>query len=83
MKQKVKISEDLNNIDSSSTDDESDDGKSYASPNDQDSDVLFESDFDEKIDAAEMEEEDWREYIKRSTNEKMENEKIRYRKHVF
>ena len=80
MKHNVKTSEDLNNIDSSCTDDESEDGKSYVSQNDQESDVSFESDNDEEIDAAEIEEEDWVEYIKRSTNEameKMENEKIR------
>ena len=42
--------------------------------------MSFESDSDEEIDAAEIEEEDWIEYTKRSTNEameKMENEKIR------
>ena len=63
-----------------STDDESEDGQSSVSHNDQDSDVSFESDNDEEIDAAEIEEEDWVDYIKRSTNEAMEmmgNEKIR------
>ena len=68
-KHKVKTSEDLNDIDSSCTDDESEDGKSDISHNDQDSDVSFESDNDEEIDD-----------MKRSTNEameKMENEKIR------
>ena len=42
--------------------------------------MSFESDNDEEIDAAEIEEEDWVDYIKRSTSEameKMENEKIR------
>ena len=81
VKHKVKTSEDLNNIDSSCTDDKSEDGKSYVSHNDQDSDVSFKSDNDEEIDAAEIEEEVWVEYIERSTNEtmeKMENEKIRY-----
>ena len=76
----MKTSEDLNNIDSSCTDDESEDGKSYATHKDQDSDVSFESDNDEEVDAAEIEEEDRVDYIKRSTNgamEKMENEKIR------
>ena len=80
VKHKVKTSEDLNNIDSSCTDDESEDGKGYVSHEDQDSDVSSESDNDEEIDAAEIEEEDWVDYIKRSTNEameKMENEKIR------
>ena len=80
VKHKVKTSEDVDNIDSSCTDDESEDGKISVSHNDQDSDVSFESDNDEEIDAAEIEEEDWVDYIKRSTNEameKMENEKIR------
>ena len=42
--------------------------------------MSFESGNDEEIDAAEIEEEDWIEYIKRSTNEamkKIENEKVR------
>ena len=59
VKRKVKTSEDLDNIDSSCTDDESEDGRSTVSHNDQDSDVSFESDNDEEIDAAEIEEEDW------------------------
>ena len=44
-----------------------------------DSDVSFESDNYEEIDAAEIEEEDWVDYIIRSTNEAMEkmgNEKL-------
>ena len=44
--------------------------------------MSFESDNDEEIDAAETEEEDWVDDIKRSTNEAMEkmgNEKIRCR----
>ena len=80
MKHKVKTSEDLNDIDSSCTDDESEDGESDICHNDQDSDVSFESDNDEEIDAAEIEEEEWVEYIERSTieaMEKMEKEKIR------
>ena len=80
MEHKVKTREDLNNIDSSCTDDKGEDGISYVSHNDQDSDVSFESDNDEEIDAAEIEEEDWVEYTNRSTNEameKMEDEKIR------
>ena len=59
VKHKVKTSEDLNDIDSSCTDDESEDGKSDISHNDQDRDVSFESDNDEEIDAAEIQEEDW------------------------
>ena len=80
VKHKFKTSEDLNDVDSSCTDDESEDGNSDISHNDQDSDVSFESDNDEEIDAAEIEEEDWIVYMKRSTNEameKMENEKIK------
>ena len=79
-KHTVKNSEDINDIDSSCTYDESEDGKSDTSHNDQDSDVSFEIDNDEEIDAAEIEEEEWVEYIERSTNEameKMENENIR------
>ena len=74
VKHKVKTSEDRNNIDSRCTDDESEDGQSYVSHNDQDSDVSFE------IHAAEIEEEDWVEYMKRSINEameKIENERIK------
>ena len=57
-KHKVKTSEDINDIDSSCIGDESEDGKSDTSQNDQDSDVSF-----EEIDAAEIEEEDCVEYI--------------------
>ena len=81
MKHKVKNSEDINDIDSSCTGDESEDGQSSLSHNDQDIHVSFESDDDEEIDAAEIEEEDWVDYIERSINEvieKMGNEKIRY-----
>ena len=80
VKHKVNNSEDLNDIDSGCTYDESEDGKSYVSHNDQDSDVSFEIDNDEEIDAEEIEEEEWVEYIKRNTieaMEKMENKKIR------
>ena len=76
----LRNSEDINDIDSSCTNEESEDGKSDTSHNDQDSDVSFESDNDEEIDAAEIEEGESVEDIKRSTNEaveKMENEKIR------
>ena len=78
VKHKVKNSEDMNEIDSSCTNDESEDGKSDTSHHDQDSDVSFEIGNDEEIDAAEIEEEEWVEYIERSTievMEKMENEK--------
>ena len=59
----VKNSEDSNDIDSRCTYDENEDGKSDTSHNYQDSDVSFEIDDDEEIDAAEIEEEDWVEYI--------------------
>ena len=77
---KVKNNEDIKDIDSSCTNDESEDRKSNTSHNGQDSDVSFEMDNDEEIDAAEIEEEEWVEYTKRSTIEaieKMENKKIR------
>ena len=78
-KHKVKNSENINDTDSSCTNDESEDRKSDASHNDQDSDVSFAIANDEKIDAAEIEQEDWVEYKERSTieaMEKMENERI-------
>ena len=56
------------------------DGKSSNIHNDQDSDVAFENDTDEELDTTEIEEEDWIQYIKRSTDEAMEkmgNAKIR------
>ena len=80
VKHKVKTGEDLNDIDSSCTGDESEDGQSSISHSDQDSDVSFESDNDEEIDTTEIEEEECMECIKRSTNdamEKMANAKIR------
>ena len=76
-KHKVKNSEDINDIDSSCTNDESEDGKRDTSHNDQDSDVSFEIDNDEEIDAAEIEEEEWFEHIKRSTIEAMQRWKMR------
>ena len=69
VKHRVKTNEEIDNKDSSCTGDESEDGQSSISHNDQDSDVSFESDNDEEIDTTEIEEEDWVDYIKRSTNE--------------
>ena len=63
-----------------STDDDSGDGLSTTTHNDVDSEVSFEDDADEEIDTTLIEEEDWIEYIKRSTDEakeKMESAKIR------
>ena len=63
-----------------STDDESGGGRSTTTHNDVDSDVSFEDDDDVELDTTSIEEEDWIEYIKRSTEEaleKMESAKIR------
>ena len=48
--------------------------KSYVSHNDKDSDVSFESDNDEEVDAAEIEEEDWIECIKKEFQWSYEND---------
>ena len=57
-----------------STDDESGDGQSTMTQNDVDSEVSFEDDADEEIETTviEEEEEDWIEFIKRSTEDAME-----------
>ena len=56
-----------------STDDESGDGQSTMTQNDVDSEISFEDDADEEIDTTVIEEEeDWIEYIKRSTEDAME-----------
>ena len=63
-----------------STDDESGDGQSTKSEDDVDSGGTFDEDSDEDIDTAEIEEEDWFDYIRRSTADaidKMEHAKIR------
>ena len=54
------------------TDDDSGDGLSTTTLNDVDSEVSFEDDADEEIDTTSIEEEDWIDYIKRSTEEAME-----------
>ena len=43
---------------------------------DQDSDTSFRQDTDEEIDTADIEEEEWIEYMKRSTDEAMERMKV-------
>ena len=55
-----------------STDDESVGGQSTMTQNDVDSEVSFEDDADEEIDTTVIEEEDWIEYIKKSTEDAME-----------
>ena len=80
VKRKDENNEKGGNDDLGSTGDESADGQSSNAHHDQDSDVSFENDTDEDIDTTEIEEENWIEYIKRSTDEameKMKNAKIR------
>ena len=80
VKQKVKTNEEKDTNDLSSTGDESEDGQSSNTDKDQDRDVSFENDNEEEIHTTEIEEEDWIDCIKRSTNDaidKMGNEKIR------
>ena len=63
-----------------STDDESGDGQSTKSEDDVDSGVTFDEDSEKEKDTIEIEEEDWIDYIKRSTADaldKMEHAKIR------
>ena len=55
-----------------STEDENEDGQSLNSCYDQDSDISFKNDTDEEIDTATIEEEEWIECIKRSTDEATE-----------
>ena len=82
-KQESKTNEEIEETDTNdlrSTDDESGDGLSTKTHNDVDSEVSFEDDADEVIDTTLIEEEDWIEYIKRSTDEakeKMESAKKR------
>ena len=62
------------------TEDENEDGRSSNTCYDQDSDISFKNDTDEEIDTTAIEEEEWIEYMKRSTDEaieKMKNAKIR------
>ena len=80
VKHKDKTNEEKDTDDLSSTGDESEDGQSSNTHKDQDSDVSFENDTEEEIDTTDTEEEDWIDFIKRSTNdaiEKMGNAKIR------
>ena len=58
-----------------SSEDETDDGHSSSTNCDQDSDISFMKDTDEEIDTAMIDEEDWVEYMKRSTEEAMERMK--------
>ena len=72
--------EEIDINDMRSTDDESGDCQSTTTHNDVDSEVSFQDDADDEIETTLIEEEDWIEYIKRSTvdaMEKMECAKIR------
>ena len=64
-----------------STDDESGDGQSTESEDDVDSGVSFDEDSEQDIDTVEIEEEDWIDYIRRSTADaidKIEQARIRF-----
>ena len=82
-KQDIEPKEENGNVDITekcSTDDESGDGQITKSTDDVDSEVTFDEDSDKDIDTVEIEEEDWIDYIKRSTVDaldKMERAKIR------
>ena len=58
-----------------SSKDETDDGNISNTDFDQDSDISFMNDTDEEIDTAEIEEKDWIDYMRRSTDEAMERMK--------
>ena len=63
-----------------STEDENEDGQCSNTCYDQDGGISFENDTDDEIDTTAIEEEEWIEYVKRSTDEaieKLENAKIR------
>ena len=69
-KQDIGTNEEIEEIDITemcSIDDESGDGHSTRTQNDVDSESVIEDDADEEIDTTVIEEEDWIEYIKRST----------------
>ena len=63
------------------TDKETEEGSEQNSNKDQDSDVSFQEEIDEAIDSTEKEE-DWIEYIKRSTKEAEEHMKKNRRYHA-
>ena len=63
------------------SEDEAVEGNSSNTDCDQDSDVSFMNDTDEEIDTAEIEEEDWIEYIKR-TQRKLKNKWCQPTSHV-
>ena len=82
-KQDIELKEETGIVDMTencSIDDESGGGQSTESKDDVDSEVTFDEDSDKEMDTIEIEEEDWIEYIRRSTADaldKMERAKIR------
>ena len=79
-KRKDETNENDDTEDLGRTGDQNEDGQSSTTHSDQDSDISFENDTDDEIDTTTTQEEEWIEYIKRSTDEaigKMENAKIR------
>ena len=79
-KRKDKTNENDDTEDLGSTEDENEDGQSSNACYDQDSDISFRNDTDEEIDTRAIEEEEWIEYTKRSTDEaivKMKKAKVR------
>ena len=77
-KQDTGTNEEIEEIDINemcSIDDESGGGLNTTTHNDVDSEVSFEDDADEEIDTTSIEEEDWIDYIKSTTEEPMEKMK--------
>ena len=72
VKEKHKTNKENDTNDLRTTGDEREDGQSSNTCKDQDSDVSFENDTEEEIDTTKIEEEDWIEYTKRSTNDAIE-----------
>ena len=71
-KRKYETNENDDTEDMGGTEDENENGQSSNTHNDQDSDISFENDTDDEIDTTAIEEEEWIEYIKRSTDESIE-----------
>ena len=65
-KQENEKDEEEEKVNNGNTEDENDDGNSSNADRDQDSDISFVNDTDEEIDTAEIEEEEWIEYVKRT-----------------
>ena len=70
-----KVKDGKKNENHGSSDDETDDGNIENTDCDQDSGISFMNDTDEEIETAEIDEEDWIDYMKRSTGEAMQRMK--------